>query len=120
MALKGWRKNNLERANYKCEICGTSGVFLHIHHMVQFSSIVESFAKILNLDLKTVEYMSDDYLKLEKMVLEYHFTHNIGIVVCECCHDNIDINFHKQTKMNTYAIRKLNGEYINVKDKKDN
>ena len=40
--------------------------------------------------------MSPEYQKLEKDILEYHNTHNIGMVVCEDCHSEIDKHYHKR------------------------
>lgn len=96
--LADWRIKNFERTNYTCEICGTRGGMLHVHHTTKFSTIVEEFAAKLQLDLKLVEYKSEDYLQLEQLVLDYHNTNNIGVVVCESCHDTIDEAFHKQKK----------------------
>ena len=67
-----------------------------MHHIEKFSDLVERFAKELNLNLKTLKYKSDDYNRLEKLVNDYHKEHNIGIVVCENCHDKIDKCFHKR------------------------
>ena len=36
------------------------------------------------------------YNKLEKAIIEYHLNNDIGIVVCEKCHDKLDPCFHKQ------------------------
>ena len=91
-----WRKANFERANYACECCGATGGYLHVHHTEKFSDIVERLANELNLDLKTLEYGSDEYKELEKQVNDYHKEYDIGLVVCENCHDQVDKCFHKR------------------------
>lgn len=96
IALKGWTKSNLARANYTCEVCGERGEYLHVHHLEKFSDLVEYFAALYNLDLAEIVYKSDDYNKLEKAIIEYHLNNDIGIVVCEKCHDKLDPCFHKQ------------------------
>lgn len=96
LSLVWWRKANFERANYTCECCGATGVYLHVHHTEKFSDIVERFANELKLDLKTLEYGSDEYKELEKCVNDYHKEHDIGLVVCEGCHDQVDAHFHKR------------------------
>lgn len=67
-----------------------------VHHTEKFADLVTRFAKQLNLDLKTLKYKSEDYNRLEELIIDYHKTNNIGIVVCESCHDTIDKCFHKQ------------------------
>jgi len=67
-----------------------------VHHLEKFADIVNHFAGQLNLDLKTLKYKSEDYNKLEALIIDYHETNNIGIVLCESCHDIIDKCFHKQ------------------------
>ena len=96
LSLVWWRKANFERANYACECCGATGGYLHVHHTEKFSDIVERLANELNLDLKTLEYGSDEYKELEKQVNDYHKEHDIGLVVCENCHDQVDKCFHKR------------------------
>ena len=96
ISLSWWREENLARAGYKCENCGASRAWLQVHHLEKFSDIVERFATQLNLDLKTLQYASDDYKKLEQLVNEYHKTHNIGMALCENCHDKIDKCYHKR------------------------
>lgn len=102
--LKNWRKENLLRSNYTCEICGKHGGKLHIHHKIQLSKIVDGIAKDFNIDLSKLEYGSDDYIKIEEKLLEYHRSNDIGLVVCADCHDKIDPHYHKG---------KGNGGYVN-------
>lgn len=99
ISLKRWRVKNFERSNYSCECCGAHGVYLHVHHKEKFSDIVEKFANELNLNLKTLQYGSEEYKKLEKLVNDYHKEHDIGLVVCENCHDKIDKCFHKSKRL---------------------
>lgn len=96
LAITWWRKENFERTNYTCECCGKTHVYLQVHHLEKFSDIVEKFANELDLDLRTLVYKSADYNKLEELVVNYHKEHNIGLVVCEECHDKIDECFHKR------------------------
>lgn len=96
LAITWWRKENFERTNYTCECCGKTHVYLQVHHLEKFSDIVEKLADELNLNLRTLVYKSADYNKLEELVVNYHKEHNIGLVVCEECHDKIDECFHKR------------------------
>lgn len=96
MAIKPWGKYNLEKNDYTCQICGKKGCTLNVHHIEKFSDIVEKFASELDLDLKTLEHNSNKYLMLEKVIVDYHNDNDIGLVVCENCHDKIDKAFHKR------------------------
>lgn len=69
---------------------------MHVHHKEPFIEIFERFLKELGLNGQEVEYMSEDYLKLEKAIVDYHNSHDIGLVVCESCHDKVDPKFHKR------------------------
>lgn len=96
IALKPWILSNLERTDYTCEVCNQRGGLLHVHHLEKFSDIVETFARQLNLELTKIVYLSEEYKQLEQLVVDYHNTHNIGLVVCEDCHSKVDNCFHKR------------------------
>lgn len=94
--LYPWKKNNFERTNYTCERCGKRGRILQVHHLEPFIEIYKRFIKENNFDENQIVYMSPEYQKLEKDILEYHNSHNIGMVVCEDCHSEIDKHYHKR------------------------
>ena len=112
--LKDWRKRALFEANYKCQLCGIGKVFLHVHHVVPFSHIVEYYAKIHNFNLDTIKHKSEEYEILKNEVLNFHNSNSIALVVCENCHDKVDKAFHKQKNMNIERIRKYNGKNENI------
>ena len=111
IALKQWRKDALAKANYACEEYGKTRVFLHVHHKIPFSQIVDEQANKLNIDIDKVEFLSKEYLTLEEKVIEFHNNNDIAQVLCEDCHDKIDKHFHKQKNMSEKGIRKYNGSY---------
>ena len=90
LCLSDWIKSNLVRTDYTCEICHIRGGTLHVHHKEQFAKIVDKGIKELNLDPDNLEFRSDDYQKLEQWILDYHNTHDIGLVVCQKCHAEVD------------------------------
>lgn len=102
-ALKQWRIDNLERANYTCERCGKSHCQLHIHHKETFFDIVNKCAEKLQIDIKTLNVVdpktndyNKDFILLETAVVNYHKNNpDLGIVVCLDCHDIIDPQFRK-------------------------
>lgn len=96
LRLYPWKKENFERADYTCEICGKRGGVLHVHHLEPFIDIYRKFVKENNLDENKIVYMSPEYQKLEKDIVEYHFSHDIGMVVCEDCHSTVDKHYHKR------------------------
>lgn len=94
--LYPWKKMNFERTNYTCERCGKHGGTLQVHHLEPFIKIYKFFIKKNDFDESTLTYMSPEYQKLEKDILDYHYKHNIGMVVCEDCHAEIDKHYHKR------------------------
>ncbi len=99
LCLGDWIKSNLVRTDYTCEVCHKRGGTLHVHHKEQFAKIVDNGIKELNLDSDNLEFRSDDYQKLEQWVLNYHNTHDIGLVVCQKCHAEVDKRYFAPKKL---------------------
>lgn len=104
--LHDWRMANLARANYTCERCGETTKELHIHHVESFFNIVNKCAEKLGFDIKNIKRLTEngqaftpEYKELEKAVIEYHNSHDVGIVVCIDCHDALDPQFRKPKKL---------------------
>ena len=99
LCLGEWIKNNLVRTDYTCEVCHTRGGILHVHHKEPFADLVDRGLKELNLDINTMEFRDDNYQKLEQWILDYHNTHDIGLVVCRKCHAEVDKRYHAPKKL---------------------
>ena len=99
LCLGDWIKSNLIRTDYTCEICHKRGGTLHVHHKEQFAKLVNNGIKELNLDINNLEFRSDDYQKLEKWILDYHNSHDIGLVVCQKCHAKVDKRYFAPKKL---------------------
>lgn len=99
LCLSDWIKSNLVRTDYTCEVCHKRGGTLHVHHKEQFAKIVDKGIKELNLDPDNLEFRSNDYQKLEQWVLNYHNTHDIGLVVCQKCHAEVDKRYFAPKKL---------------------
>ena len=104
--LQNWRKAQLADANYTCQLCGANHCELHVHHKERFFDIVNKCAEQLGIDINNIKRCDEitlqftpEYAALEKLVLEYHNTHDVGIVVCVHCHDKIDPQFRKPIKL---------------------
>lgn len=104
--LHEWRKTNLSRANYTCERCGKTNCELHIHHTEPFFDIVNKCAEKLNINVNEISAVkkdksdyTDEFKLLREEVVKYHNEHDVGIVVCIDCHDEIDPQFRKPKKL---------------------
>ena len=98
LRLFPWKKKNFERTNYTCEVCGKRGRLLHVHHLEPFIDIFNYFINKNNLNNTEIVYMSPEYLKLEEDIVNYHFSKDIGLVVCEDCHAKVDKKYHARHK----------------------
>lgn len=83
--LINWRKLNLERSSYRCEICNINSNKLEVHHEEPFRDILSKFLKNRILDDLTYE----DFEILCDEIVKYH-ENIIGKVVCKKCHSEID------------------------------
>jgi len=99
--LSKWKHKLLTEHNYTCELCGKTGGDLHIHHTTPFREILKMICDELNLkyeDLKQIKHLDENYCKIKEKLLNYHYTHECGIVVCPSCHSKIDEHYHLEKK----------------------
>lgn len=99
--LTKWKYKLLTEHNYTCELCGKTGGDLHIHHTIPFRDILKNICEELNLkyeDLKQIKHLDETYCKIKEKLLNYHYTHDCGIVVCPICHSKIDEHYHLEKK----------------------
>lgn len=95
VALKPWKQQKLAEANYTCQMCGKRHCYLNIHHTYPFRCIINDALNALNVNIENMEFRSQEYDILEKWVVEYHNNNDVGIVLCQNCHDMVDKYFHK-------------------------
>lgn len=69
-----WRSDVFKRDDYTCLECGIRGVYLHAHHIVRFSSIVDKYG------INTIEQAID---------CSELWDINNGSTLCVCCHNNL-------------------------------
>lgn len=91
-SINPWVFQQLQRANYKCELTGKSGA-LNVHHMHSFNSIFRATMKELNLDIRPTV---SDYTENELQLITINFIKNNDlysnpVVMLE----NIHRDFHK-------------------------
>lgn len=94
--LKEWKKNILKECDYKCIECEINNNNLHVHHTEQLHKIILKICYKHNINSKTLKDGTNDFYLVKNEVLKYHTENNIGIVLCEDCHDLMDIHYHKR------------------------
>jgi hypothetical protein len=77
-----WKKPILERDSYTCQMCGTKGGVLNVHHNN------ERMIDIINKFKKDKSILSYEEKKIiSNLIVDYHLKNNIsGITVCNKCH----------------------------------
>lgn len=94
--IEKWRENKLKESGYKCSICGATGVHLNVHHLESFRLICFKICGEYGIKPEQVVYKSKEFYDIRKLIAKYHEAHpEIGIVVCEKCHKEIDKYFKK-------------------------
>jgi len=96
--LKDWRKKILDDCNYECVECNINNNKLHVHHTEQLHLIILSICKKNNVNIEFLKDGTKEFNLIKNEVLLYHNENNIGIALCEDCHDLIDIHYHKMKK----------------------
>lgn len=96
--LSKWIKEQLDKSNYTCQLCGKTNTELHVHHNEPLRNIINNFLKKYNT---TNEDILNDEILLNKFtddIIKYHYNNkNIGIVVCPDCHNIIDKYYNRLT-----------------------
>jgi hypothetical protein len=85
--LREWKKASLDASHHKCLICqNTKG--LHIHHIYNFTNILNDAFRKLNLKRKLFifEYTSEEIDLLTEKVKELHSQHFLGVALCKYHH----------------------------------
>lgn len=90
--LGKWRKSNLERVNYTCELCGVKDVPLQIHHKIPYRNIYYNCCSQIGVAPMNLIRKSSEYYQVKDLVVQYHLQHleDLGLVVCKECHKKID------------------------------
>lgn len=85
--LYDWKKNILQKYNYTCTVTGQSKHYMEIHHLYNFSTILNKTTKELNIKIKRNigDYAVEDLSLIKEKLIEKH-TLNIGILICKDIH----------------------------------
>lgn len=80
--LGPWKKEVLQLYNYQCDITKINSNNLVVHHLVNFSDLVQSAHSISNIKIKSKvkDYTEEEIEKLKNNILFLH-TPEIGVVL---------------------------------------
>lgn len=86
-ALKKWREDSFKKYNYKCDI-SNSNKNLIIHHLYNFSDIVNEVFKITNIEInnKISDYSENELETLKEKCLKLHYKYGLGVCLTEELH----------------------------------
>jgi hypothetical protein len=113
-----WKRDSMERCNYKCVITG--GEFDIVHHLYPFNKILQETIDALNLIIhKNIGDYTEEELKIiENTCLELHYKYGFGV----CLREDIHILFHRlyekgnntPEQFEEFKQRYWNGEFKEV------
>jgi hypothetical protein len=102
-SLSKWIKSKLEQQNYTCQKCNRRGGYLHVHHIEPFRDIIKKFLIKNNTNINDIILGDDKCNMLVDEICKYHIDNpDIGMVVCEKCHEEVDKHFHMRKKHRKY------------------
>lgn len=102
-SLHDWVKLHLSNNNFTCQKCGLRGGYLHVHHLKPLRDIIDETLLKHNIKVSDIILGDETCQMLVKEIVKYHYDNmNIGIVVCERCHEIIDKHFHMRKNHRRY------------------
>lgn len=105
-----WRRDSYKKYNYKCDILGINSNNLIIHHLYNFSDIVQETMDMLSLPiyLEINEYTEEELKTMENLCLELHYKHGLGVCLSE--------NEHKLFHSTCGIKNNTKNQYIEFKE----
>lgn len=88
--ISQWKKDSMEKCEYKCVITGER--FDVIHHLYNFHKIAEETFDSVKIEIKPMveDYSAQELVKLEQRCLELHYKYGLGV----CLKDEVHKEFH--------------------------
>lgn len=85
VAILKWKQDSFEKYNYKCDITGAHNTELTIHHLYNFSDIIQETMNTLNIPIyQEINKYADKELRLiESTCLKLHYKHGLGVCISE-------------------------------------
>ena len=84
--LSNWRGKIMVDYNWKCSRC-SSNKKLEVHHTKPLRTIISD---ISDIPLSEYDINSDVFEELIIKVVDYHNTNDVGVLLCEKCHSDVD------------------------------
>ena len=84
-----WKKDSFKKYNYKCDITNMTSSILIIHHLYNFSNIVQETMDLIQIPIyNEINLYTDIELKLiEDKCLELHYKYGLGVSLSKEEHD---------------------------------
>lgn len=103
--INEWKHDSFKKYNYKCDITNTENDLI-IHHLYNFSDIVDETIKECGLSVKTQvkDYTEEELSMLSKKCLELHYKYGLGV----CLTSEIHKRFHSLYGINNNTIDQYN------------
>lgn len=111
--LGKWKKDSLDKANYKCSISNTEENLV-VHHIYNFHNIIHEALNNLNLNvLENLDNYSEQELnELTRECLHLHNKYGLGVVISKVLHNKFHAIYGN--KNNTYEqFKEFKNNYIN-------
>lgn len=88
--IKPWKDDSMKDCNYKCIVTG--GKFDNVHHLFNFSFILEETVKIVNLPVyeQINKYTNEELKLIEDTCMNLHYEYGLGV----CLRKDIHKLFH--------------------------
>lgn len=97
--LKEWKKDSMEKCNYKCVITG--GSFDNIHHLYPFKKIVDEVFETLKMDKRNAveDYTEEEFNKIRNLLNQIHNKYGHGVCLCYKIHKKFhdEMGYHNNT-----------------------
>lgn len=113
-----WRLDSYQKYEYKCDITGVKKKSNVIHHLYNYSDILQETLNVLNIKTKQVigDYSYEELKIVEDKCLELHYKYGLGVCLSEEVHKEFHAIYGKRN--NTleqyleFKENKLKGRYI--------
>lgn len=115
--LTDWKKDSMQKCNYKCVITGDS--FNEIHHLINYSDILNKVFEKCNIEVKEKvgDYTENELFEITNLLIKLHYDYGLGV----CLRKDVHKLFHKvygvrdntPQQFNEFQERIFNGEFVN-------
>lgn len=116
--IKPWKDDSMKQCNYRCVL--TNGEFNNVHHLINFSYIIDETMKIVNLPIheQISIYSTEELRSIENVCLDLHY--QLGLGVClrkdihKLFHDLYGYSNNTQEQFEEFKLRFRLGEFKEI------